>query len=312
MDFFKLIIGFIILILGGNFLVKGSVSLALRYHISMVVVGLTVVSFATSAPELIVSIYAALSGYSDIAIGNVIGSNIANLSLVLGFTACIFPLSFDKRLYSFDVPVMIFASVLCGIFLYTQSMISFVEGTIFVLLLVLLTTYLIHRNWNVISSQTKSNTEQIPIFLLLFYLILGALSLYFGSHFLIDASVEIARDFGITERVISVSVISFGTSVPELSTSIIAAYKNENGLSVGNLIGSNIFNIFAVLGVTSMIQPIACVDLNLLNFDFLWMLGLSLLLFLMMIFGRTSSIGRVKGFFLLASYFIFLTIILIS
>ena len=136
--------------------------------------------------------------------------------------------------------------------------------------------------------------------------------MYFGSHFLIDASVEIARDFGITERVISVSVISFGTSVPELSTSIIAAYKNENGLSVGNLIGSNIFNIFAVLGVTSMIQPIACVDLNLLNFDFLWMLGLSLLLFLMMIFGRTSSIGRVKGFFLLASYFIFLTIILIS
>lgn len=309
MDFFKLILGFIILILGGNFLVKGSVSLAIRYNFSMVIVGLTVVSFATSAPELIVSIYAALSGYSDIAIGNVIGSNIANLSLVLGFTACIFPLSFDKRLYSFDVPVMIFASVLCGIFLYTQSMISFVEGTIFIMLLVILTTYLIHHNRNEISSKTKSKPEQISLFLVLFYLILGALCLYFGSHFLIEASVDIARYFGITERVISVSVIAFGTSVPELSTSIIAAYKNENGLSIGNLIGSNIFNILAVLGVTSMIQPIVCVDLNLLNFDFFWMLGLSLLLFVIMTFGSNSTIGRVKGSFLLASYFIFLTII---
>jgi cation:H+ antiporter len=308
-DFLKLILGFIILILGGNFLVKGSILIAFRYNISMVVVGLTVVSFATSAPELIVSIYAALSGYSDIAIGNVIGSNIANLSLVIGFTASIFPLSFDKRLCFFDLPVMIFASVLCGIFLYTQSMISFVEGMIFILLLVLLTAYLIQRNRNETSSQTKSNTKHISLLFLLFYLIVGALSLYFGSHFLIDASVDIARNFGITERVISVSVIAFGTSVPELSTSIIAAYKNQNGLSVGNLIGSNIFNIFAVLGVTSMIQPIACVDINLLNFDFLWMLGLSFLFFLIMILGRTPIIGRVKGVFLLTSYFIFLIII---
>tara|TARA_Y100000385_G_C13109392_1_gene651403 strand:+ start:8931 stop:9863 length:933 start_codon:yes stop_codon:yes gene_type:complete len=308
-DLFKLLVGLVILVVGGNFLVKGSVALAYRFNISMVVVGLTVVSFSTSAPELIVSVYSAISGHSDIAIGNVIGSNIANLSLVLGATACFFPISFDKRLYSFDIPLMFLSSVLFGIFLYTQSRISFVEGTIFVSLIILLTIYLIFQSPKELQSNSDIYIKQISFVSLIFYLIFGAISLYFGSRFLVEGAVGIARYYGYTERLISLTVIAFGTSVPELTTSIIAAYKREKGLSIGNLIGSNIFNILAVIGMTSMIQPIVCNHPSLFNVDFLWMLGLSTMLFLTILFGTENKIGRLKGLLLFVSYFFYLAFI---
>ncbi len=309
MEFFKLLFGFVVLIIGGNLLVQGSVSLARKFRISKIVIGLTVVSFATSAPELIVSIYAAISGHSDIVIGNVIGSNIANVSLVLGTTSCIFPLYLNKRIYYFDLPIMLLANILFGFFLYSQSTISFYEGIILVSLLVLLTTYLISKSRSKLSTNNVSNQKIISLFLVIFYIITGSVCLYFGSQLLIDGAVAISSYFGFTERVISVSVIAFGTSVPELSASIVAAFKSEKSLSIGNLIGSNIFNIFAVLGVTSIIQPIICNDLNLLNFDFFWMLGLSFFLFPLMMFGYENKIGRFKGSILLISYFLFLVFV---
>lgn len=297
-----LVLGLIILILGGEFLVKGSIALAVRMKVSMVVIGLTVVSFATSAPELIVSVYSALTGHPDMALGNVIGSNIANISLVLGLTALLFPLAFKERLYKFDIPVMLFASVLFGVFLYTNSTLETWEGLVFVCLLVLFTTYLINRSRKEEKLKAPSVQDKMPLSKLLIYLFSGAVCLYFGSRFLVDAASGLARVMGLSERVISVSIVAFGTSVPELAASIIAAFKKEKDLSIGNLIGSNIFNVFAVLGITSIIKPIAIVDHSLLTNDIWWMFGVSLLLFPMMFLFQKGHIGRVEGGLLLLVY----------
>jgi len=301
-DIFYLIIGLFALILGGEFLVKGSVALAVRMRVSMVVIGLTVVSFATSAPELIVSIYSALSGHPDIALGNVIGSNIANVTLVLGITALIFPLSFQQRLYRFDIPVMLLASVLFGVFLYSNSSLNFWEGLCFVLLLSILTLHLIRRSRKEEKMNGENSAEQMPLVKLLVYLSLGAISLYFGSHWLVGGATGIARTIGVSERVISVSIVAFGTSVPELAASIIAVFKKEKDLSIGNLIGSNIFNIFAVLGITSMIQPVHVIDEGLITSDIWWMFGVALLLYPMMFLFNKRHIGRLEGFMLFVLY----------
>jgi len=297
------------LILGGEFLVKGSVALAVRMRVSMVVIGLTVVSFATSAPELIVSIYSALSGHPDIALGNVIGSNIANISLVLGITALISPLSFQQRLYRFDIPVMLLASALFGVFLYSNSSLNFWEGLCFVLLLSILTIYLIRRSRKEEKMNGENSAEQMPLVKLFVYLSLGAISLYFGSHWLVGGATGIARTIGVSERVISVSIVAFGTSVPELAASIIAVFKKEKDLSIGNLIGSNIFNIFAVLGITSMIQPVHVVDEGLITNDIWWMFGVALLLYPMMFLFHKKHIGRLEGFMLFVLYIAYISLL---
>lgn len=306
MDIFYLILGLIILILGGELLVRGAIPLAVRMKVSMLVIGLTVVSFTTSAPELIVSVYSSLTGHSDIALGNVIGSNIANVSLVLGLTAFIFPLPFQSRLYRFHLPVMLFASALFGLFLYSNYCLNFFEGLSFVLLLFILTIYLIRQsqnNDNVSYDKSMLNSSLIK---LLFYIVLGGFFLYIGSYLLVDGASGIARTIGISERIISVSIISFGTSVPELTACIIAAFKKKKDLSIGNLIGSNIFNILAVLGVTSMIHPIQVIDEGLIHNDVWWMFGVALFLYPLMFFFHKSHIGRLEGFLLLLFYFFYI------
>ena len=302
MDTFYLIIGLIVLVIGGEFLIRGAIPLAVRMKVSMVVVGLTVVSFATSAPELIVSVYSALTGHSDIALGNVIGSNIANITLVLGVTALIFPLGFQKRLYRFDLPMMLFASALFGVFLYLDSGLNFFEGFCFVLLICLLTIYLIRYSQNNDNVSFDKNTQKTSLVKMLLYIVFGGGCLYLGSSWLVDGAAGIARSFGVSERVISVSIISFGTSVPEFAASIIAALKKEKDLSIGNLIGSNIFNIFAVIGITSMIQPIHVVDQGLIHNDIWWMFGAALLLYPLIFFFHKGHIRRIEGSLLFLFY----------
>lgn len=302
MDIIKLIIGLLVLIFGGDFLVKGAVALAVRMKVSMVVIGLTVVSFATSAPEMIVSVYAALSGHPDMAIGNVIGSNIANISLVLGLTAIIFPLSFKQRLYTFDVPVMLIVTTLFIVFLHTDSSLVRWEGCLFVCLLSVLTIYMIARSRREELQNSSDSKGQMRLTRLIFYLVIGAVCLYFGSRLLVDSASSLASALGVTDRVISVSIVAFGTSVPELAASIIAAYKKEKEMSLGNLIGSNIFNILAVLGVTSIIHPIHVVESGLLSNDIWWMAAVSLLLFPLMFLFHKGHIGRAEGFILLSIY----------
>lgn len=306
MDIFYFFLGLVLLILGGDFLVKGSVALALRMRVSMVVIGLTVVSFATSAPELIVSVYSALTGHPDMAIGNVIGSNIANISLVLGLTALVYPLSFKKRLYQFDIPVMLSACVLFAIFLFTNALLEAWEGFVFIVLLGLLTLYLIQKSRKQELLSKEVNVNSISLFKLSFYLVSGGTFLYFGSHFLVNGASGLAREIGLSERIISVSIVAFGTSVPELAASIIAALKKQKDLSIGNLIGSNIFNVLAVLGITSMVKPIAVLDQSLLTNDIWWMLGISVLLYPLMFLFKKDHFGRVEGLVLLMVYTIYI------
>lgn len=306
MDIFYFFLGLVLLLLGGDFLVKGSVALAIRMRVSMVVIGLTVVSFATSAPELIVSVYSALTGHPDMAIGNVIGSNIANISLVLGLTALVYPLSFKKRLYQFDIPVMLTACVLFAIFLFTNALLEAWEGFVFIVLLGLLTLYLIQKSRKQELLSKEVNVNSISLFKLSFYLVSGGTFLYFGSHFLVNGASGLAREIGLSERIISVSIVAFGTSVPELAASIIAALKKQKDLSIGNLIGSNIFNVLAVLGITSMVKPIAVLDESLITNDIWWMLGISVLLYPLMFLFKKDHFGRVEGLVLLMVYTIYI------
>ena len=302
LDIFYLVLGLVLLIVGGDFLVKGSVALALRMRVSMVVIGLTVVSFATSAPELIVSVYSALTGHPDMAIGNVIGSNIANISLVLGLTALVYPLSFKKRLYQFDIPVMLTACVLLAIFLFTNTLLEAWEGFVFVVLLGLLTLYLIQNSRKQELPSKEVRVPSIPLFKLSFYLVFGGACLYFGSHFLVNGASGLAREIGLSERIISLSIVAFGTSVPELAASIIAAFKKQKDLSIGNLIGSNIFNVLAVLGITSIVKPIAVLDESLVTNDIWWMLGISVLLYPLIFLFKKNHFGRVEGVVLVMVY----------
>ena len=306
MDIFYFFLGLVLLLLGGDFLVKGSVALAIRMRVSMVVIGLTVVSFATSAPELIVSVYSALTGHPDMAIGNVIGSNIANISLVLGLTALVYPLSFKKRLYQFDIPVMLSACVLFAIFLFTNALLEAWEGFVFIVLLGLLALYLIQKSRKQELLSKEVNVNSISLFKLSFYLVSGGTCLYFGSHFLVNGASGLAREIGLSERIISVSIVAFGTSVPELAASIIAALKKQKDLSIGNLIGSNIFNVLAVLGITSMVKPIAVLDESLITNDIWWMLGISVLLYPLMFLFKKDHFGRVEGLVLLMVYTIYI------
>lgn len=306
MDIFYFFLGLVLLLLGGDFLVKGSVALAIRMRVSMVVIGLTVVSFATSAPELIVSVYSALTGHPDMAIGNVIGSNIANISLVLGLTALVYPLSFKKRLYQFDIPVMLSACVLFAIFLFTNALLEAWEGFVFIVLLGLLALYLIQKSRKQELLSKEVNVNSISLFKLSFYLVSGGTFLYFGSHFLVNGASGLAREIGLSERIISVSIVAFGTSVPELAASIIAALKKQKDLSIGNLIGSNIFNVLAVLGITSMVKPIAVLDESLITNDIWWMLGISVLLYPLMFLFKKDHFGRVEGLVLLMVYTIYI------
>lgn len=306
LDIFYLVLGLVLLIVGGDFLVKGSVALALRMRVSMVVIGLTVVSFATSAPELIVSVYSALTGHPDMAIGNVIGSNIANISLVLGLTAIVYPLSFKKRLYQFDIPVMLLACVLLAIFLFTNALLEAWEGFVFVVLLGLLTLYLIQNSRKQELSTKEVHFHSISLFKVSFYLVSGGTCLYFGSHFLVNGASGLAREIGLSERIISLSIVAFGTSVPELAASIIAAFKKQKDLSIGNLIGSNIFNVLAVLGISSIIKPIAVLDESIVTNDIWWMLGISVLLYPLMFLFKKNQFGSVKGIVLLMVYTIYI------
>jgi len=304
-----------LLFVGGDFLVRGSVALALKFKVSTLVIGLTVVAFATSAPELLVSLQAALDGHPDISFGNVIGSNIANIGLIMGLTATLFVLPVQKKDYLIDWIVMVAATILLYVFVKIgEPKLGFVSGAI-------LTTLLVAYNYFKISSsrRERKKAEEFdvdlsvrlePMWKVLGFVLLGILGLRFGASFFVEGAAGIALDFGVSERVISVTMVAFGTSVPELVASLIAARRNEKDLAIGNLLGSNIFNILAVLGITSLITPIPVQDEALFSFDYWWMLGLALLVFPFMGLFTKERLGRIEGLILLASYVVYLVITL--
>lgn len=309
MFLFLIITGLILLILGGDWLLKASVNISVKLQIPRIVIGMTIVSFATSAPELIVSIRSALDGFSDISLGNVIGSNIANIALVLGVTVCLSKIETGTSFLKLDWPVMIIASFLLYLFIYFDQQLDRYEGIILFLFLILFLVYLLKTN----SSKNGNNDlddeipkQVLPMSKIVFFLVIGALGLWGGSELLIKGAVGLATELNISERIIAVTVVSIGTSIPELAASIIAIVKKEKAISLGNLIGSNIFNILAVLGITAIIQPIKVNDLKIINNDIYWMLAIALLILPLCLIPKKLQFGLKEGILLLSLYVLFI------
>ncbi|GAB1858754.1 calcium/sodium antiporter [Flavobacteriaceae bacterium MHTCC 0001] len=271
---------------------------------------MTVVSFATSAPELLVSLQAALSGSPAIAINNVVGSNIANIGLVLGVTALVGPIAVDKSFYKLNWPIMMLFSIAFYLFLNNDNKLTAIEGGGLFIGLVLFLVVLIRNAKNdgdveeVDESLAKVSNFKIGI-----WLFIGAAALYFGSEWLVEGSKAIARSVGVSEAVIGVSLIAIGTSVPELAASVIAAAKQEKAISLGNLIGSNIFNIASVLGLTSLIKPIEVTEPQILSNDIFWMLGFAAVLLPLIFIPKQMQISRFKGCFLVLAYGVFMVFV---
>ena len=276
MNLFLLLGGLALLFIAGELLVSGSVKVAYRFKISKLVVGLTVVSLGTSAPELFVSIIAALKGHPDIAVGNVVGSNIANIGMVIAITVIFFPIVIDKKIIKVDYPVMLTATaIFYFIFLYGEA-----NHYVGVGLLLILAIYLIGiiRKSRV---ETKANDDVIPItkkkFLFgIISILIGIAGLYFGSGWFLEGAAGLAKNYGLSDHVIGVTIVAFGTSVPELATSFMAAYRKHGDIAIGNILGSNVFNIHAVIGSTALVQNITFSES--LSSDIYWMIGFALLL----------------------------------
>ena len=305
MDYIAIFFGLLLLVKGGDWLLKAAVALSINLSIPKIVIGMTVVSFATSAPELIVSVKSALMGHPDLAMGNVIGSNIANLALVLGIVILIEPIIVTKNFFRTDWPIM-FLSTMIFYFFIKNNNLTINEGFIlFTLLIAVLIFLLFFQKNNIVDdSSLVSEVSNKKVILLLFFG--GGIALWLGSEMLIKGSVSLAQEIGISERIISISIISIGTSIPELSASLVAIFKKEKAISLGNLIGSNIFNILAVMGITAMIQPIVFFDENLIESDFLWMIFISVLILPLAYIPKRMKLGRFEGAILLCCYAIFI------
>jgi len=298
MNVLLLIGGFVLLFFSGKYLVKGGVELANYFNIPTLVIGLTIVSFGTSAPELLVSLKAALSGHPDIAIGNVVGSNISNMALVLGITALIYPIPVVRKILRIDWPIMMLATLMLYFFILNGK-IEHWEGIIFFVLLIA---------FNYLSVKKFRNGENVvqkaafPWHISLLIIVVSSVGLVFGANWLVEGASNIALNMGVDERIVSVSVIAFGTSVPELATSIIAALNKETDISIGNIIGSNIFNVWGILGITSMVKEVP-VNQKTIDFDSFWVIGISVLLFVFMLsFKKKHNLSRIEGALLILSY----------
>ena len=307
MDFIAIILGLFFLIKGGEYLFDGSLAISIRLKIPKFIVGMTIVSFATSAPELVVSVKSALMGYPDLALGNIVGSNIANVAFVMGIVVLLKPIDIDKVFYKFDWPIMIFITILFYFLLKTGSFLSRGEGIIMLLALVIyLFVILFFQKSRLIDEEIFDNNEYIK-YIKIFYLVaLGGFLLWLGSEVLIKGAISLASKLGVSERIISVSIIAFGTSIPELSTSIIAIINKEEKISIGNLIGSNIFDMLGVIGITAVLSPIYIMDRKLISSDLIWMLAIAILILPLVFFPNKMKYGRQEGIILILFYMFYI------
>lgn len=301
-----LIVGLFVLILGGDFLVRGASAVALRAHISPLVVGLTIVAFGTSAPELLISIKAALDGSPDMTMGNVVGSNICNLALVLGVTAIIGSIKVQPDTIKIDWPVTMGSALLLFFIVKEEDpLISGYEGFAFIVLLVIYTVYIIRKSRKetkairALEEELDLPEESSKTTIDIIYIIAGCAGLYFGADWFVGGAKDLASFLGVSERIIGITVLALGTSLPELVTAIVASIKKETDLALGNLMGSNIFNVLSILGITSLIQDIH-VSKEIIQHDMVAMLGVTLIILPMMLYKRLM--GRTSGIILLAIY----------
>ncbi len=308
MNIVFIFLGFLLLVVGGEFIVRSSVALSLKFNISKFVIGMTVVSFATSLPELIVSVNAALNNSPSIAINNVIGSNIANIGLVLGLISILGKITVDNYFYKRDWPWMFFFSLLMWFFISQDSVLQKYEGLILFLILIFFTLTIIKKSNNLdFKGSIDDELLKTSNFKIFVWLIISSITLYFGSEFLVDGAVNLAKQISISEAVISVTIVAIGTSVPELAASLVAIAKKEEGISVGNLIGSNIYNIGSVLGVTAMIKEIPIAE-EIIQRDIIWMLIFALIVIILAIIPRKNYLTSFKGLIMFSMYLYFIYI----
>ncbi len=301
MDFIFIILGIVLLYFGGDLLVDNASSLARRWGVSSLVVGLTVVSLGTSAPELAASVAAALGGSPELALGNVVGSNVANIALILSVTALIYPLRTQPQVLRRELPVMIGAALLLPLLLRDGTL-SRAEGGLF---LVLLGLYL----WTLLSRRAPAETESEnlddpgevtkSLWFGVLKILLGLGLLVGGAQFLVSGATSVARGFGVPEFIIGLTLVAIGTSLPELAAAGIAAFRREPDIALGNVVGSNIFNVLFILGVTALVRPLQ-VDYRAVSLDLWLMIGLSFLLLPLLITGL--RLGRREGGVLLTLY----------
>lgn len=304
MEIVWLLLSLVILYFGAEGLVSGAASLAKRIGISPLVIGLTIVSVGTSAPELLVSVKAALNGQGALSVGNVLGSNFFNVGIILGISAIIYPLAVKRQLLKLDVPVMVLSSLLFFLF-FLDFTISALEATIFLLILITYITYMLRSSRKEKATQKGDEEDEIKMskhwLLDILFIGIGLAALVYGSDLLVVNAVIIAGWLGMSEALIGLTIVAAGTSMPELDTSVVAALKKRSDIAIGNVVGSNIFNIFMILGVTGLITPLHTTDINYI--DGLFNLGIGVLLWLFM--KRSSRIKRSQGTIFLLFYLIY-------
>lgn len=307
-----LIVGLALLLAGGDYLVNGATDIANRFKVSPLIIGMTVVAFGTSAPEFIVSLDAALTGHPEISLGNVIGSNIANIGLILGLTALILPLTVSKETFVRDMPFLIIVSILLFAVMRDGS-VSRYEGFLLIALIICYTAVCVSKASKPDKEELHKPKYKLWVSSLITIASIAALAV--GSNALIDGASELATQWGISERVISITIVAFGTSIPELVTSIIAAAKKQPEIAIGNIVGSNIFNILFVLGTSAAVCPISNYKFETFYPDLIWMIGFAVALAIGMfplrrvIFKqsdtRYSFLGRTSGAIILLSYVVY-------
>ena len=307
-------LGFVLLIKGADFLVSGSCAIARRFNVSDLVIGLTVVAFGTSSPELSVSIISGLNGSTDIAVGNVLGSNICNILLILGVSSIICPLSISKGTVSKEIPLSLLAAVV--LFLMANdsvidhmppSMLTRSDGLVLLCFfsIFLYYTFSIATDINGLDTETPNDEYTMPVSIL--YVLLGLSGLTLGGKWIVDGAVNLALKMGMTENLVGLTIVAVGTSLPELATSAMAAFRKKADIAVGNVIGSNIFNIFLILGISASITPLPFREAN--NEDIAVLLVSSLFLFLFWFTFKKSILDRREGVFFVLSYVAYLTYI---
>ena len=303
LNIFLFCLGIALLYLGSEWMVKGAASLALSLSIRPIIVGLTVVAFATSAPELLVSLIAAVKGFSGVSLGNILGSNVANIGLVLGASALVRSLAVDKKLVRREIPFMIGVSGLFWL-VCLDGWIGRVDGAV---LLAGLAFFLI---LGIMTAKKSENTkDEVPaqkgkkFFWYIFLILIGMGGLVAGAHLVVNSAIFIARQLGLSEVFIGLSIVAVGTSLPELATSVVAGARGEYDISIGNVVGSNVFNVCMVIGTVGLFNPMS-VDMRLMRFEFPAMFLLSLIL---LVFSRTGfTLSRVEGLFFILSFFLFI------
>ena len=307
MDFLGILFGIILLSHGGDLLTKSSVDISLKFSVPKIIIGMTIVSFATSAPELIVSLNATLDGFSNFAIGNVLGSNIANIGLVLGIIAIIYPISLKQRFYTTDFPLLVISTCIFYFIIFTGNQISRPEGFILLFSITVILLYLfIYQKKSISEFSNDFDRSKISISKSFLHIIFSGFLLWLGSETLIKSAISVATQFEISQRVISITMVAIGTSIPELAASVVASLKKQNDLSIGNLIGSNIFNLLVVLGITSSISPMYGIENSTIYKDMLWVVLFSAIILPLALVGRKSVLTRKKGIILLVLYLIFI------